>query len=432
MLQLKIVVIGVGSFVFGPSVLSQALLEHRMSGIELALVDVDQDAVEGMAGLGRRMARESGVQVTITTHTERSKALDGADFVICSAARQLHRRFEMDCATVDRYLPGHLVTEFGGIAGISYSLRQIALLEEIASDMRLHCPRAWLLVSSNPLPRVCQAAHELSIQTAGFCSVSLEGYGMLWRIWHDEELHYPFTPAREQWDVTIAGLNHFCWVTSFRDRATDDDLLPELRERLGRGASSGHARSDQMARDTGYLLVPNDHHTQDFLVPTETAQARITPTHGSSSEREARLKLLGAIANGTAPLDTVLGHPAWERPIDMVAAIGLGTPMHFHSLNLVNTGQIRNLPKGIFVETPATTSPEGPVPAEIVLPDAVLPWCESTARVTDTIVRAALVRERRLVHQAVELDPTILDKRAGIAAIDACLEAHADVLPVYR
>ena len=35
------------------------------------------------------------------------------------------------------------------------------------------------------------------------------------------------------------------------------------------------------------------------------------------------------------------------------------------------------------------------------------------------------------VHQAVELDPTVLDKPAGIRAIDECLAVHADVLPAY-
>lgn len=429
--NVKIAVIGAGSFVFGPSVLSQALLEHRLNDIELALVDLDPDALEGMAGLGRRMVREAGVRAMITTHQDRTQALDGADFVICSAARQLHRRFETDCAIIDRYLPGHLVTEFGGIAGISYSLRQIALISEIAADIRRLAPEAWLLVSSNPLPRVCQAAHELGIRTAGFCSVSLDGYSMLWRIWHSQPLHYPFTAAREQWDVTMAGLNHFCWVTGMHERGSNTDLMPELRQRYRDGASSGHPRSDQLFHETGYLLVPNDGHTRDFLPPVGVDTSRSAPAHGTSLDRQQRLALLGEIAAGKAPMDLVLDHPAWERPLDLIAAMTSDTAVDFHSLNLVNSGQIPNLPHGIFVETPATVTRQGPHPTTVELPQAVLPLCERTAVVTDTIVRAALNHDRRLVHQAVELDPTVLDKQAGITAIDACLAAHADVLPTY-
>jgi len=68
------------------------------------------------------------------------------------------------------------------VAGISYSLRQIALISEVAADMKARCPQAWLLDIANPLPRVTQAAHELGVQTAGFCSVSLESYAMLARV----------------------------------------------------------------------------------------------------------------------------------------------------------------------------------------------------------------------------------------------------------
>lgn len=50
---------------------------------------------------------------------------------------------------------------------------------------------------------------------------------------------------------------------------------------------------------------------------------------------------------------------------------------------------------------------------------------------TETIVRAARERSQEKVHEGVSLDPTVIDKSAGIAAIDACLVAHADLLPHY-
>src|SRR5579871_1233293 len=152
MTSLIVAVIGAGSYVFGPSVLDQSILQHRLDGLELALMDPDHEVLERMAGVGRRMARDTGVDTRLTTHTDRATALNGAAFVICSASPQMQRRFRMDCEIVDRYLPDHLVTEFGGIAGISYTLRQIALIEGIAADMRRLCPDAWLLNVANPLP----------------------------------------------------------------------------------------------------------------------------------------------------------------------------------------------------------------------------------------------------------------------------------------
>ncbi len=431
---LKIAVIGAGSFVFGPSVLAQTFLEQGLSNVHLALVDPDIETIELMAGVGRRMARERGLDATITTHTERPEALEGASFVICSASPQMQKRFAMDSAIIDQYIPGHLKTEFGGIAGISYSLRQIALIEAITDDMKLYCPDAWLLDAANPLPRVTQAAQENGIRTAGFCAVAITAYGMLWGILNGEYIGYPYAEARSLWDVTSGGLNHFAWVTEFQDRETGEDLLPALRARLAENdVHGGNPRAEQLGRETGYLLVPGDDHTRDFLPPVGPPPADVHSVwHGNPEERRRRLELLHAVGIGERDWDELLINAAWEKPIAFIDALTGGSPVSFLSLNLVNDQkQIPNLPSHIMVETPCQVSAEGVQPQTVPLPDSVLPMTEHTAKVTDTIVRAARERSRALVHEAVQLDPTILDKAKGIAAIDACLEAHADILPVY-
>jgi alpha-galactosidase len=433
-ISMKIVYIGAGSYVFGPSVLAQTFLEQSLPDVHLALVDPDLETIEGVAAVGRRMARERGLRATVTTHAQRPEALEDADFVICSASPQMQRRFGMDKAIIAQYLPGHLITEFGGIAGISYSLRQIALTEAITDDMNRHCPNAWLLNVSNPLPRVVQAAQENGIQTAGFCSVSLSAYAMLWEIFRGEYLGYPYTEARELWQVTTAGLNHFAWVTEFHERATGRDLLPALRERMQAGqVGQGNPHAVQMARETGYLLVPSDEHTQDFLPPLGPVPESVeNPWHGDPNQRRHRIELLHEIGEGTRPWDELLVNEAWEKPLAFVSALTGGEPAFFPSLDLSNhDGQIPNLPRQVFVETPCQVSAEGVKPQTVTLPPSVLPLCERTAQVTDTIVRAARTRNRALVHEAVLLDPTILDKTAGIQAIDACLNAHADMLPAY-
>ncbi len=430
---MKVAVIGAGSFVFGMSVLAQGLVETPLPGAEFALMDVDADAVEAMAAVGRRIAAEHGSPARVTAHTTRDSALDSADFVINSACRQLHRRFATDCEIVDRLAPGHLITEFGGVAGISYSLRQIALIEELCDDLLRLCPDAWLLNAANPLPRVAQAAHERGARTAGFCAVTLEGYGMIWRLLHGEPLPYPFTAARERLEVLFAGVNHFSWTLEVRDRNTGADLLPLMRGNLKDGATSGSPRSDALARETGYLLVPNDGHTRDFLPPTEQAASRRSPGHGSANERAERLQRLRDVAEGRAPWRDLYRQPAWEKPIAFIAALTGGPEAEFHALDLVNAErQIANLPPQVFVETPCRVTTDGPAPARVTLPEPVAPYVRRAADVTDAIVKAARTRSRAHLREAVALDPTIEDKDAGMAALDACLEAHADLLPPYR
>ena len=431
MSEFKIAIVGAGSFVFGPSVLAGALLEHRLGEAELALVDVDRDVLDLVASVGQRMARQAAPGARVTAHTDRAAAFDGADFVICSAAPEMRMRHKMDCDIIDTFLPGHLVTEFGGIAGISYSLRQIAFITALAADMQRRCPRAWLFTVSNPLPRVCQAAHESGVPTVGFCSVSLSVYAMLWRILRGQAIDYPFTAAREAYEVLVAGLNHLSWLLEVRDRATRADLMPTLHKKLEDGISSGNPRAETIARETGYLLATTDNHTRDFLRPAGEVGPRYDVWHGTPEERERRLAVLRDVAEGKASWDELLRQASWEKPIDLVAAMARGGTVHFDSLNLVNRGQIPNLPDGLFVETPADGSPQGPLPQTVRLPEIILPYCRRTAQVTDLIVHAGLERSRRLVEKAVELDPTILNKSAGKRAIDACLDLHADVLGPY-
>src|SRR4051794_31378409 len=81
--RLKIAVLGAGCFALGPSVLHDALLAHKLPGVEIALVDDDEEAVFAMADLGRRMAAKARLDdARITAHTDREPALAGANYIL--------------------------------------------------------------------------------------------------------------------------------------------------------------------------------------------------------------------------------------------------------------------------------------------------------------------------------------------------------------
>ncbi len=424
----RIAVIGAGSFVFGPGVLRDALVRRKLQNVELAMMDVSREMLLAMAAVTRRVADDLQLDVRVTETTDRREALDGASYVLCCAAPQLRQRFETDCRVMAEQDADLLVTEFGGVAGISYSLRQIAFMRDLACDMKETCPDAMFLTVSNPLPRVCQAMHEDGIRTVGFCSAALEGYAMVHRLLEGGRISHPFTEARERWDVTFGGLNHFSWAVKIRDRNTGEDLLPALREKLAAGGTSGWQLGDDMLRETGYLLVPNDHHTQDFLPPREGATNRGHSSHGSADEVNRRVGMLRQIAEGSKPYRPLVEGGSWERPMDLVAALLGACQTDFDAVNTVNTGQIPQLPEGVFVETPAAASAEGLVIETVQIPETVQPYLQDAARQTDRIVRAARTRDRALVHECIEEDPTVLNKPAGHDAIDACMQAHRDVI----
>lgn len=430
--DVKIVVIGAGSYVFGPGVLDGIIQTHRLAGVELAMVDVDAEMLDGMAGVAERLGRDAGSDVRIHAHTDRAEALDGADFVLCAAAVDLRARFAADCKIIARHDPSHVITEFGGVAGLSYSARQIELMQAIAADIRRCCPEAWFLTVSNPLPRVCQAMHERGARTAGFCSAALEGYAMIWRAFEDETIRYPFEAARQRWDVTMGGLNHFSWVHRLVDRAGGNDEIPELIRRLASGATTGWPNSDRISRQAASLLVPNDHHTQDFLPPRENAVDRDHASHGAEDERRRRIDTLQAAARGDLPIETVTDVTSWEKPVDMIAALLGAADAEFDAINLVNQGQVPQLPSGVFVETPSAVTAEGVAPETLDLPQATLEYLIPAARQHDAIVKACLARNRDALLDCLTAEPTVTDVDACRAALKECLDAHADLLPGWE
>jgi alpha-galactosidase len=434
MSELKITIIGAGSYVFGPSCLAD-LAGSGLKRATVALVDPDVAMAEAMAGVGRRMAGEAGVDFILTAHADRDEALPGSDFVTCSAAVQLQKRFDADCRIIDEHYPEHLITEFGGVAGISYSLRQIALIEQIVASIQKHCPEAWLMNTANPLPRVCQAAHEMGQRTVGFCSAGLFGWRILWGVMSGQTIEYPFAEPQERFALTVGGVNHFTWLTSLRDKQTGREMLNELLDKVRGGASGGEPRSEQLATEIGYLLMAGDRHVADFLEPTGDQPNRTMAGHGSGLTRDQRLATLQSVAAGDEPLETVTAHRSWEQPGLVIAALAGqylgGKPLWIDALNLPNEGQLPGLPEQVYVETPATIREGAIEPERIELPDAVLPMCRKAAAVNDKVVRAARERSLDRLQEAVELDPTIDDAQRGWAALRACVAEHADLLPEY-
>jgi len=431
MASIKMAVLGAGSFVFGPSVLSQALAELRLDDLDLVLIDIDAETVGLMARIGERMARENGVRSRVSATTDRRAGLEGAAFVVHTAAPQLSRRFAIDREIAERVAPGEYIGEFGGICGISYTVRQLALLGQISADIRAVCPDAWLFCVANPMPRVAEAAARLGIRSVGFCSASSEVFELLWKIFNGEPEPHPWDRARARWDIRMGGTNHFSWLVGLTERATGRDALPELRRRIEAGATSGNPICEGMIAKAGSLLLPNDHHVIDFLEPDPSHPPCASTSHGTPDERRRRLEMLHAIAEGTRSWADLTSHPSWERTVDLVAALALGRPAEFASLNLPNRGQIPGLPEGAFVETAAAADGSGIRPVRTELPPVPLTLCSRAVAVHQCLVEACLAHRLDGLTAAIEIDPTIRDKPGALRAVRDCLDAHSDIVPRY-
>ena len=423
---MKIVLIGAGSFVFAPSLLYDAIVDHRLADSELALVDLDADLANAMAAVGQRMAQEVGVSIRIWSTTARRQALPAADFVILCAEVQGARRWSIDFEILKRWGIPDQARECGGVGGLGKSMRTIPLALEVARDMEQLCPRAWLLDVTNPMPRIVTAVtRHTTIRALGFCNVAWGGYpGYQW-------LARLVGRSAQEIDVITAGLNHFAWLLMIRDRTTGEDLYPQVEAAVRQGASQDLAILRRWLDRYGGIGVSGPTHMADFLPPDPDFPYRVTPPyHGTPEERQRRIAQLRAIAAGEGDWRPLLEHRSWERPLDLAVAQLNRREATFDMLNLPNDGALAQLPLGRVVEVPAVVR-DGVVSGRAVppLPSGVAEICRAVSDVNEAVADAVATRDRALAEHALAIDPAVSDLDAARGALAEMIEAHADIVP---
>ena len=418
----KIVVIGAGSFTFGYGMLADAVLDHRLDGAQMVLVDLDRDVAEAMAAIGRRMAEAEGVKMEFAATDKREDALSGADFVTTSIAVQLKKRAATDWRIALKHDVLQTNSECGSVGGLSYTMRSVPLVLAVCSDMERLCPKATLLNVTNPLTRVVLAANRYSsIKTVGFCYVSLVGWKMAARAAFMQP---------EEIECTFAGLNHFSWLVDVKEKKTGRDIYGEVRAAAEKGFYPPLMR--KYLRETGYLAGAGDDHIGEF-VPFDKDLSVGQPEfgHGSAAERAERREQVMRVARGEEHWRNL--HHAWERPMDYVNAVVRDKRTHFDFLNLVNHGAIEGLAEDMVVEAPAEVDAHGAKHKKIGrLPESVERLIKPAAETCHWAVEAAVHGDMKAAEKAIEADPAIADKGAARAAFVEMVEAHGDILGNWK
>ncbi|GMK37286.1 6-phospho-beta-glucosidase [Paenibacillus sp. CCS19] len=433
---MKIVLIGGGSFVFAPTVLEDAIVKHKLEG-SLILVDPNIAAAEAMAAAGRRIAKELGVQLEIQATSERLEALREADFVIVSASPQGAKRWCMDFEYLSSIGLADQARECGGIGGLLNSLRAISLVLDVCGDMERLCPKAMLLVVTNPMPRVVTAVQQYtSIRVVGFCNIAYrgaDGYRLI-----------PHLLGRspESLDIVTGGLNHFAWICSIRDRRTGEDLLPQLTERIQNGTweqfDSSIQRELAIMRNWyseygGIAAGAVDHHAEYLPFVASIHYPTAPPYHGTEEERKQRMIEIQHIADGKVDWKELFQHSSWEHPVDLAIALHTRKSEYFDILNIRNDGAIPYLPDERIVEVPVKVS-NGKLAAIPLnpFPDKLANLIRQVSDVHSLVAASAATGSREAAREAMLRDPAIVDKEKALQAFDHQLAVHADLLPRFK
>jgi 6-phospho-beta-glucosidase len=229
MARIKLAYIGGGSTRAAGTMASFIWQGMQFNGSEVVLIDLDAERLNIVATIARKMARARGLDLTITTTTNRREGLRDCDAVLTS-----FRPGGFEARYLDESIPlkyGVIGQETQGPGGFFMALRSIHVMKGIIEDMEAVCPRARLFNYTNPINIVSEAVtHHTSIATVSLCEgpiVSNREYVSL----------VGLDPDRL--DAVSVGLNHGSWTV--RHQYDGQDVMPLLREGYERLYADGHA-----------------------------------------------------------------------------------------------------------------------------------------------------------------------------------------------
>mgnify|MGYP003874065421 CR=1 FL=1 len=261
----------------------RALCTGPFSGLvrDLVLYDVDPGRLAAIDAVLASFAAQQppgAALPEVRATTSLTEALTGTDMVFAAirpggtAGRTADERVALDL--------GLLGQETTGAGGLSYALRSIPRMLELAEQMRRHCPDAWLLNFTNPAGMVTEAlVPVLGRKVVGICD---SASGLVHRAAHAAGVGLP--EGRLD-GVGYYGLNHLGWL--YRLESGGRDVLPGLLADAGAlaGFEEGRLFPQPFLADLGCL--PNEYLW--YYYETERALAGIrsaATTRGESIDRQ--------------------------------------------------------------------------------------------------------------------------------------------------
>ncbi|GAA2708230.1 alpha-glucosidase/alpha-galactosidase [Actinoplanes palleronii] len=420
--------LGAGSVVFTRELLADILSFDELTGVTLALHDIDPERLETAELIARRTAEQLGAKPAVTAHLDRRRALQGADFVINAIQVGGYPATVRDFEIPAKYGLRQTIADTLGVGGIFRALRTFPVLDGIAADMLELCPDAWLLNYTNPMAMnvAYLAATAPRLKVAGLC------HSVFWTV-HD--LAALLGVPLDEIDYTGAGVNHQAWLLRFEHRG--ESLYPQLDALLDRDPELRRRVRMDMYRRLGWFPTETSEHSSEYVPwylhhDSEVDRLRIPvgdylqiSADNVAEYHTTRRSLLAGEA-----LD--LTRPATEYAPQVIHSMVTGTPRRIHA-TVPNTGLITNLPDGYAVEVPCLVD-DGEIKPEHV--GALPPQCAALNRsfvsVGELTVRAAVDGDPRMVRQAAMVDPNTaasLTVDAIWALCDELTAAHGDLLP---
>ncbi|MGB1162117.1 MAG: alpha-glucosidase/alpha-galactosidase [Alphaproteobacteria bacterium] len=442
----KITFVGAGSTVFMKNIVGDVLQRPALAEAHIALMDIDRGRLDESELVANKLISTLGVGASVSTHTDRREALDGADFVV--VAFQIGG-FE-PCTVTDFEIPKKFglrqtIADTLGIGGIMRGIRTVPHLWAVCEDMMAVCPEAIMLQYVNPMAINTWAIAEKypEIRQVGLChSVQLTA----------EELARDLDLSVENIRYKVGGINHMAFYLNFEEVMPDGtfrDLYPDLHRAYAQGRapkpSAWNERCQnyvryEMLKRLGYFVTESSEHFAEY-VPYFIKEGREdlierfqVPLDEYPKRCVEQIEDWKTQAAQYREADRIEVKASNEFASDIIDSVWTGVPSVIYG-NVKNEGYISNLPEGCAVEVPCLVDRNGVQPTAIGnLPKQLVGLMRTNISVQEMTVEALMTENREHIYHAAMLDPHTaaeLDLDQIWAMTDELIEAHGDWMPAW-
>ncbi|MFC1717508.1 alpha-galactosidase [Candidatus Poribacteria bacterium] len=460
----KIAIMGAGGFSFPARLTFDILSFSELEDSTISLMDISQKNLDRVAGLIGGAVDRLGLPAKIEATTDRREALDGADYVIVTWQVGGIEAYTPDVEIPRKYGIDQCVGDTLGPGGVFRGVRSIPAYLEVCETMKEVCPDALMISYANPMSINTWAVANTGIKIVGLCH-SVQGTSHLLAT-------ILGVPPREV-SYKCYGINHQAWFTEFYHNGEDvypalrrvlDEQAPSPGAGVGIGEVVGEADSDlavdhgdqyhqervraEIMRTFGYFQTESSHHGSEYLmwfrknpemvnayIPNRWDYYQICLNHDFSGQEKwidnlaLPLRSSNEYAAGiihSMETDTkrvIYGNvPNWGPP---------GASPNTPSAHL-----IPNLPQNCIVEVACLVDLNGIQPTVPgPLPEGCAAINRASVNVQELAVKAGTTGDKRLLHQAIAIDPFTgaqLTLPRIREMVNEMLEAESQWLPQFK
>lgn len=452
----KIVLIGAGSAVFTKGLIAD-FIQSEFGEWEIALCDINPQILESITRLAKKMVEQKKSDIIISSSTDRTDLLPGADFVVTTIAVGGRRAWEQDVKIPRKYNIYQPVGDSIMPGGISRAQRMIPVMVEIAKDIERLCPDAYFFNYSNPMTAIVTAVRRATnVKIIGLC------HGV---IYGEKYLAKMLGVDVKRLTTIGAGLNHLTWLYDIRVDGKDvhQELLDVVERQKEEHEKNPHVRNffNPLLEDKE---IPNhmDNPLSWEFFERYGAIPAVVDRHAVEffPERFPEGKYYGATLGIDAfPIDDVIarGEGIYKAMLDQGETEGeveaelfaradgeheqlaeiikslLLDERKVFSVNIPNEGAVAGIPDDAVLEIPGVATArgfssmhvngfEGPVK------DIIIKRLASV----DLTVEAALTGNRQLWADAMMLDGAVTDYETAENLVNDFIKEHKDYLPQYK